>query len=464
MDVPKQGFIRALSPLQFVKDLLSHRPARIEYEKIPSSKAGNSMEAITEQQIPLYHGPQRMSARARYFEKRRWRTFSLATILIVTAVFVLIAWRRAQPANGTTLQPIRTNATILQSIKTNGTWIEPIKIHFKAISQKYSDVECDTPVKIVADEAEAQVVIWSSANSGVNISEHDGEKLRRQKPGQLHGFWSLENEEYYPEIKKAREDLAAGDAGAFDFGVTYKTTSDFPIPYAYSFIDFRKVALPFESRRQDKMAAAFISNCSPMNNRTSILQSLIDLLPGQIDSFGGCLGNADADEVIKKLDLNPVIPGQEHQKLSPWNEKMSIIGRYKFTIAFENANEEDYVTEKYYQALSAGSIPIHLGQTTDQFEKFKPSPNSALNVAEFKSVEELANRIKQLSNDRASYESMLDWKTQPFPQRFNEILEWGKVSEACRIGKFLRKKWRNPHALKQERYDSFYQRLNLTTS
>jgi hypothetical protein len=82
---------------------------------------------------------------------------------------------------------------------------------------------------------------------------------------------------------------------------------------------------------------------------------------------------------------------------------------------------------KYYQALSAGSIPIHLGQTTDQFEKFKPSPNSALNVAEFKSVEELANRIKQLSNDRASYESMLDWKTQPFPQRFNEILEWGKV-------------------------------------
>jgi hypothetical protein len=82
---------------------------------------------------------------------------------------------------------------------------------------------------------------------------------------------------------------------------------------------------------------------------------------------------------------------------------------------------------KYYQALSEGSIPIHLGLTTDQFQKFKPSPNSALNVADFDTIEELANRIKQLSNDRTSYESMLNWKNQTFPQQFDEILGWGKV-------------------------------------
>ncbi|PLW08675.1 hypothetical protein PCANC_22262 [Puccinia coronata f. sp. avenae] len=285
---------------------------------------------------------------------------------------------------------------------------------------------------------------YVTATVGVNISEYDGETLRRQKPGQLHGFWSLENAEYYPEIKKAREDLAADHPRAFDFEVTYKTSSDVPILYAYSFFDFRKVALPFESRRQDKIAAAFISNCSPMNNRTKILQNLMDLLPGQIDSFGRCLNNTRSDQVIQELNLNPVIPGQEHPNLSLWEEKIRIIGRYKFTIAFENANEEDYVTEKYYQALSEGSIPIHLGLTTDQFQKFKPSPNSALNVADFDTIEELANRIKQLSNDRTSYESMLNWKNQTFPQQFDEILGWGKVSEACRIAKFdLKKKFRS---------------------
>jgi hypothetical protein len=82
---------------------------------------------------------------------------------------------------------------------------------------------------------------------------------------------------------------------------------------------------------------------------------------------------------------------------------------------------------KYYQALSAGSIPIHLGLTTDQFEKFKPSPNSALNVDDFKTVKGLADRVKQISNDRITFESMLAWKNLPFAERFSEIVGWGKV-------------------------------------
>ncbi|KNE92057.1 hypothetical protein PSTG_14534 [Puccinia striiformis f. sp. tritici PST-78] len=337
----------------------------------------------------------------------------------------------------------------------------PIKIHFKEGSLRDNEVECDTPLHIVADEDDAHVVVWPSPT--VDISTYDGEKSRRERPGQLQGFWSLESAEYYPLIKRARQQLVMKDPKAFDFEVTYKTSSDFPIPYAYGFIDFRKASLAFEARRQDKIAAAFISNCGPLNNRTQILQNLIDLLPGQIDSFGYCLNNANSDQVIQQFDLNPLIDGQPQHKLSRWEEKMSIIQRYKFTIAFENSNDEDYVTEKYYQALEAGSIPIHLGQTPEQFEKFKPSTNSTLNVADFKTVEALADRIKQIANDRVLYESMLAWKKEQFPERFEEILGYGKLHEACRIAKFLRREWRNPHALNQERYDSFYQRLNITT-
>ncbi|KNZ64503.1 uncharacterized protein VP01_1021g4 [Puccinia sorghi] len=177
--------------------------------------------------------------------------------------------------------------------------------------------------------------------------------------------------------------------------------------------------------------------------------------------------NADSNQVIQQLNLNPVIPGQPHHNLTRWDEKMRIISRYKFTIAFENANEEDKhavlidSAHEYYQALSAGSIPIHLGLTTDQFQKFKPSPNAALNVADFKTVEQLADRIKQISKDRDTFNAMLEWKNLPFAARFAEITAWGKVHEACRMAKFFRQEWRNPHALKQERYKSFFQRLNL---
>ncbi|POV96454.1 hypothetical protein PSHT_15118 [Puccinia striiformis] len=315
-----------------------------------------------------------------------------------------------------------------------GCRARPIKIHFKDGSLRDNEVECDTPLQIVADEADAHVVIWSSPKPTVNISEYDSEKSRREKPGQLHGVWSLESAEYYPQIKRPRQQLVMKDPKA----------SDFPIPYAYGFIDFRKAALAFEARRQDKIAATFISNCDSLNNRTQILQQLIDLLP---------VNNAKSDEFVQQFNLNPLTNGQPQHKLSRWEEKMCIVQRYKFTIAFENSNEEEssaflwearilksklllllipfqsssYVTEKYCQALEAGSIPIHLGLTPQQFVKFKPSTNSTLNVADFETIEALADRIKQRANDRVSFESTLAWKNEQFPERFEEILGHGKL-------------------------------------
>lgn len=35
-------------------------------------------------------------------------------------------------------------------------------------------------------------------------------------------------------------------------------------------------------------------------------------------------------------------------------DKVETLKRYKFSFAFENSNEEDYVTEKYFQSLVAG--------------------------------------------------------------------------------------------------------------
>ncbi|KNZ64500.1 uncharacterized protein VP01_1021g1 [Puccinia sorghi] len=202
--------------LNFLKDFLNPRRIPTNYEKLPQSQLGSSTESLQEEGIPSDSRPQHTSSR-----------------------------------------PYCCYESISHSA---------LKIHFKGDPNK--QVECDTPLEIVADESEAQLVIWPSANY------------------RLHGFWSLENAEYYPEVAAARRKLAAEDPTAFDFEATYRTTSDFPLPYAYSFFDFRKAALPFETRRQDKLAAAFISNCSPENNRTDILKKLTELLPGQIDSFG----------------------------------------------------------------------------------------------------------------------------------------------------------------------------------
>jgi hypothetical protein len=37
--------------------------------------------------------------------------------------------------------------------------------------------------------------------------------------------------------------------------------------------------------------------------------------------------------------------------------KLDTMARYKFYLAFENNNNVDYVTEKYFQALMMGTVP-----------------------------------------------------------------------------------------------------------
>lgn len=58
-------------------------------------------------------------------------------------------------------------------------------------------------------------------------------------------------------------------------------------------------------------------------------------------------------------------------------DKVETLKHYKFSLAFENSNEEDYVTEKFFQSLVAGIdieplFPSTCFVTTDvlQIDKF----------------------------------------------------------------------------------------------
>jgi len=50
--------------------------------------------------------------------------------------------------------------------------------------------------------------------------------------------------------------------------------------------------------------------------------------------------------------------------------------RYKFCVAMENSVRHDYVTEKIWDALAAGCIPIYLGSKTARH--IIPDPQSII--------------------------------------------------------------------------------------
>ena len=43
------------------------------------------------------------------------------------------------------------------------------------------------------------------------------------------------------------------------------------------------------------------------------------------------------------------------------NEFLKILAGYKFTLAFENAIGDDYITEKLWRPYKLGSVPVYLG-------------------------------------------------------------------------------------------------------
>ena len=40
---------------------------------------------------------------------------------------------------------------------------------------------------------------------------------------------------------------------------------------------------------------------------------------------------------------------------------LRLVSRYKFTLAFENAIADDYITEKLWRPLKLGSVPVYFG-------------------------------------------------------------------------------------------------------
>lgn len=45
----------------------------------------------------------------------------------------------------------------------------------------------------------------------------------------------------------------------------------------------------------------------------------------------------------------------------PWTDKIDLLRRYKFTIAFENQERQGYTTEKVFEPMLANSVPIYWG-------------------------------------------------------------------------------------------------------
>ena len=101
-------------------------------------------------------------------------------------------------------------------------------------------------------------------------------------------------------------------------------------------------------------------------------------------------------------------------------EKLALISRYQYVIALENAELDEWVNERLYHPLMAGTVPIYAGAGGLGFNKPQrraalnrrlPHPDSIVYVGDYKNVAQLGMFLLARTKNSTLYaETHLRWR------------------------------------------------------
>ena len=188
---------------------------------------------------------------------------------------------------------------------------------------------------------------------------------------------------------------------AFSFQDTDKKNFFLPhfVEYEY-FFDFKnnpanKEIVAYQNHKKNKFCNFMASNYRA-KERINFVKELMKRK--RVDCLGPVLYNMENKKNIGKCDQNGGYIDWRH-------EKLETIKEYKFTIAFENEQAYNYVTEKIYQPFIAGSIPIYWG--APNINEFF-NPKCFINVNDFDSYQQAIDEILKINDNEEYYRSFFE--------------------------------------------------------
>ncbi|XP_078539845.1 4-galactosyl-N-acetylglucosaminide 3-alpha-L-fucosyltransferase FUT6-like [Lissotriton helveticus] len=164
--------------------------------------------------------------------------------------------------------------------------------------------------------------------------------------------------------------------------MSYRRDSDIFTPYGW--VETVKEPQNFTIPPKSKLVSWVVSNWNPSSKRVQYFQELQKHIT--VDVFG-----------------------RGHIPLVR-DKKYSTISQYKFYLSFENSQHEDYITEKLWSnALLSGTVPIVLGTTRENYERFLPA-EAFIHVDDFPTVKEMADYLKLLDSNDEKYQQYFEWR------------------------------------------------------
>lgn len=262
----------------------------------------------------------------------------------------------------------------------------------------YNESWCLPPDTMVRQRVPYRIVRDRSALGIADVVVFHIPSLREpppaeKPPGQLWVAWSLESRANYPRL--ARPSFMR----RFDLTWAYWREADIWAPYFGREIGAALLAPP-QPKCEPAPAAYLASGPLDRSGRTRLARELMQQIP--VDSWGRQLNN-------RRLAADQ---GR--------TTKLALIARYRFTLAFENSIDNDYVTEKFFDPLIAGSVPVYLG--APNIADYAPGERCFIDVRDFSTPALLAEYLRFLAASPAEYERYLLWKQQELRPAFRALL------------------------------------------
>lgn len=232
-----------------------------------------------------------------------------------------------------------------------------------------------------SDLQQADVVIWDIPFLWKEYTSF------RKPQGQIWVGWLLESRVVYPWVTNV--------LNLFDITMTYRWDSDIPIPFLYPSFKKEVRTMPGKKKRD---IACFIGSAVNHSHRLEYLDALMERL--EIDTYG--------------YRKNTWIKDRHYRT------KQQVSSQYKFVLAFENAIEKEWVTEKFFDPLLVGSVPVYLG--APDIESYAPGRHCFINANEM-SPAQLAQVLTEYLKDDRLYSRLFCWKTQALLPSFLSKIE-----------------------------------------
>lgn len=187
-------------------------------------------------------------------------------------------------------------------------------------------------------------------------------------------WWNMESPTHSPHFPQLKE--------MFNLTSSYRRDSDIPVPYG-SLVQTGE-EINYTIPKKDKLVCWIVSNWNPGYKRTGFFNEFSKHIA--VEGYGGHFNRPMSQDDYSKT-----------------------VASCKFYLSFENSVHKDYITEKLFNSLHLGTVPVVLGPPRQNYEEYIPS-TAFIHIDDFKTPKELAEHLKSLDQNEELYMQHFTWK------------------------------------------------------